>query len=74
MANEVELGSLDLRYEGFRLKQPAAEQRLLVAITQRGVEEPLEGVEVQARHVLLNGFKGYRCARRLRLATVPYTR
>jgi hypothetical protein len=73
MANEVELASLDLRYESFRLKQPAVEQRLLAAITERGIEEPLEGVEVQARAVLLNGFKRYRCARRLRLATVPYS-
>lgn len=72
MANEVELGSLDLRYERFRLKVPALEERLLASILQRGIEEPLEGVEVQASAVLLNGFKRYRCARKLRLATVPY--
>ncbi len=72
MANEVELGSLDLRYESFRLKAPAVEQRLLGSIAQRGIQEPLAGVEVQGRGVLLNGFKRYRCARKLRLATVPY--
>jgi len=73
MANEVDLASLDLRYEGFRLKQPALEARLLSLIAQRGIEEPLEGVEAQAAKVLLNGFKRYRCARQLRLATVPYS-
>jgi hypothetical protein len=73
MAPEVELTSLDLRYEGFRLKQPALEERLLAAIAQRGIEEPLEGVEVRQTQVLLNGFKRYRCARQLRLATVPYS-
>jgi hypothetical protein len=73
MSNEVELASLDLRYESFRLKQPALEQRLLSSILQRGIEEPLEGVEVQATKVLLNGFKRYRCARQLRLATVPFS-
>ena len=82
MATEVELDSLDLRYEGFRLKAPAVEARLLGSIAQRGLEEPLEGVDlpaadrqagVQGRGVLLNGFKRYRCARKLRLATVPYT-
>jgi hypothetical protein len=73
MATEVERDSLDLRYEGFRLKAPALEARLLGLIAQRGIEEPLEGVEVQGRGVLLNGFKRYRCARQLRLATVPYT-
>jgi hypothetical protein len=73
MSNEVELASLDLRYESFRLKQPALEQRLLSSILQRGIEEPLEGVEVQETKVLLNGFKRYRCARQLRLATVPFS-
>jgi hypothetical protein len=73
MAPEVELSGLDLRYEGFRLKQPALEERLLAAIAQRGIEEPLEGVEVQQVNVLLNGFKRYRCARKLRLPTVPYS-
>ncbi len=73
MANEVDLASLDLRYEGFRLKQPVLEGRLLSLIAQRGIEEPLEGVEVQEAKVLLNGFKRYRCARQLRLATVPYS-
>jgi predicted transcriptional regulator len=73
MATEVELASLDLRYESFRLKAPAVEERLLGSIAQRGIEEPLEGVEVQERGVLLNGFKRYRCARKLRLASVPYS-
>jgi len=73
MANEVELAHLDLRYESFRLKQAALEERLLASIAQRGIEEPLEGVEVKAVRVLLNGFKRYRCARKLRLATVPYS-
>jgi KorB domain len=72
MANEVELASLDLRYESFRLKQPAREERLLASILQRGIQEPLEGVEVQQAPVLLNGFKRYRCARKLRLGIVPY--
>jgi hypothetical protein len=80
MANEVELASLDLRYESFRLKQPALEERLLASILQRGIQEPLEGVDLpasqaggqEASPVLLNGFKRYRCARKLRLGTVPY--
>ena len=82
MATEVELSSLDLRYESFRLKAPAVEERLLGSIAQRGIEEPLEGVDLPAadrpagmrgQGVLLNGFKRYRCALKLRLATVPYS-
>jgi len=70
--NEVELTSLDLRYEGCRMRAAALEERLLGSIAERGIEEPLEGVEAGERHVLLNGFKRYRCARKLRLGAVPY--
>ncbi len=70
---KLNLATLDLRYESFRLKQAALEERLLSSIAQRGIEEPLEGVEVQEVKVLLNGFKRYRCARKLCLATVPYS-
>jgi hypothetical protein len=71
-ASEIELSSLDLRYQSHRLKDAAAEGRLLASIAQRGIEEPLEGVAVQAVRVLLNGFKRYRCARQLQMQTVPY--
>ncbi|SRR6266436_1535579 len=72
MAKDVELSSLDLRYEGYRMKNPGLEERLLVSIAQRGIEEPLEGVELQDASILLNGFKRYRCAHKLQLHRVPY--
>ncbi len=72
MAPEIELCLLDLRYEGFRMKNPGLEERLLASMAQRGIEEALEGVEVGAVSVLLNGFKRHRCARKLRIQRVPY--
>lgn len=72
MAKEIELSSLDLRYEGHRMKNPGLEERLLVSIAQRGIEEPLEGVHRERANILLNGFKRYRCAHKLQLRTVPY--
>lgn len=72
MAVELELTSLDLRYEGHRMKHAGLEERLLTSILQRGIEEPLEGVQVEGTPILLNGFKRYRCARKLQLPTVPY--
>lgn len=72
LVREVELSSLDLRYQSYRLKEAAAEGRVLAGIAQRGIEEPLEGVSVEGVNVLLNGFKRYRCACKLQLATVPY--
>jgi hypothetical protein len=65
MVPEVELTTLDGRYESYRLRQHAQEARLLVSIAERGIAEPLEGVDEGERHVLLNGFKRWRCARTL---------
>ena len=72
VAREVELSTLDLRYEGYRMKQAAVEERLLGSIARRGIEESLEGVEVGGVRIVLNGFKRVRCARQLRLPTAPY--
>lgn len=72
MVIEAEITSLDLRYESLRLRNRSQEGRLLSSIAERGIEEPLEGVDVHGRRLLLNGFKRYRCARKLGLGTVPY--
>jgi predicted transcriptional regulator len=72
MAQHIELASLDLRYEGHRLKNSALESRLLISIHERGIEQPLEGVDINEQRLLLNGFKRYRCAQKLGLGQVPY--
>jgi len=73
MARDVELSALDLRYESYRMRNSAKEARLFASIADRGIEEPLEGVDTREGSILLNGFKRYRCARKLRIGTVPYT-
>ncbi len=72
MGREVELTTLDLKYESYRMRTPALEARLLASIAQRGIEEPLEGVDTKEGSVLLNGFKRYRCARKLGIGMAPY--
>jgi len=72
MAEEIELSQLDLRYESYRLKEPIAEKRLLGVISERGIEEALEGVAVHGCNAVLNGFKRYRCAKKLGIGKVPY--
>jgi hypothetical protein len=72
MAQEVELSTLDLRYEGYRMRNRSLELRLLGSIAERGIEEPLEGVDAGEQRILLNGFKRYRCARKLKIGHVPY--
>jgi hypothetical protein len=73
MGQSIEVSALDLKYEGHRMKNPALEARLLASIAERGIEEPLEGVDGADRNVLLNGFKRYRCASKLGIRLVPYT-
>jgi len=44
-ADEVEISSVDLRYERCRLKSVRAERELLAEIRERGIDRPLAGVE-----------------------------
>lgn len=72
MNQSAELSSFDLRYQGHRLRDDAREARLLACIAERGIEDPLEGVDPPAGRFLLNGFKRYRCAKKLDIQSVPY--
>lgn len=72
MNETVELSTLNLRYESCRLRDDAREARLLASLAERGIEQPLEGVDTPDDRFLLNGFKRYRCARKLGLQSVPY--
>ena len=74
MSQIIERSDLDLRYEGYRLKNRSAERTLLADIVGRGIQEPLEGVQINGAEVLLNGFKRYRIAQKVGLETVPYER
>ncbi len=72
MSEQIELSSFDLRYEAFRIISRRAERALLVSILEQGIREPLQGVDGAEGHILLNGFKRYRCAKKLGLGMVPY--
>jgi ParB/RepB/Spo0J family partition protein len=72
MAETVERNSLDLRYEGYRVRNGAAETRLLASIAERGIEEPLLGVDTPDGRLLLDGFRRHRCAAKLGIECVPY--
>lgn len=68
----VETEQIDRRYERCRLRSAAREQRLLAQIAEAGIKEALLGTAIEGRHVLLDGFKRLRCARRLSLPSVPF--
>ena len=72
MHQSVELNTLDLRYQGHRLRDDDREARIMASIAGCGIEEPLEGVDTPDGHLLLNGFKRLRCAKKLHINSVPY--
>lgn len=72
MHENIERSMLDLRYQGYRLRDRDREARLLADIAARGIEAPLHGVDIKDARVLLNGFKRFRCAQKLHLECVPY--
>jgi predicted transcriptional regulator len=74
MMRNIELSALDRKYESYRMKNPAAEARLLASISERGIEEALEGIDASGGGavILLNGFKRYRCAVKLGIGIAPY--
>lgn len=73
MAEEVEISSLDLRYESYRLKSPRTEKALLASILEQGIRDPLQGAGKNGLRILLNGFKRLRCAKKLGIEIVPYS-
>ena len=73
MAELVDISSFDLRYERFRVKSKAAERILCDSILTHGIRDPLQGVDTKdGLRILLDGFKRFRCARRLGIGTIPW--
>ena len=69
----IELNGIDLRLERTRVRNSVQERSLLVSITREGILDPLyvTGSIGTQQHVLLDGFKRYRCAQKLGIGMVP---
>jgi hypothetical protein len=73
MIEKVEIIDLDLRYENSRLKSKKTERALLTSIIEHDIQEPLKGIDSgNGNKILLDGFKRYRCARKLHIGIVPF--
>jgi hypothetical protein len=68
----IELADLDLRYEVCSLGDPACEKRLLNSILEKGIREPLLGIDGDDAKILLDGFKRRRCAKKLGIGIAPW--
>ena len=74
MVNQVECESISRKFEDLRLKNGADENDLLGSIQKEGILQPLGCVlEEGGAVVLLDGFKRFRSALKLRIPTVPMT-
>ena len=72
MEKQIELTELDLRYEDYSLKSPRSEKDMLNSILENGIRDPLRGIDMTDGRILLDGFKRYRCAKKLNIGIVPY--
>jgi len=70
---QVEVSSIDLRYQECRIKNFNDEKRLLQGILENGIQDPLQGIDNEKGKILLNGFKRLRCAKKLGIEIVPYS-
>lgn len=70
---QVEVSSIDLRYQGCRIQNYKDEKHLLQGILDNGIQDPLQGVDNGDSKILLNGFKRLRCAKKLGINIVPYS-
>src|SRR5918994_7438674 len=65
---DLEFHQLELRYEGLRVRRPAAERRLLSSLAERGQQVPIVVVAASepGRFVVIDGYKRVRALRLLR--------
>lgn len=70
---DIELATLDLRYEALRSRDGERERRLLAAISAVGQQVPIVVVRDEGRHVVVDGYKRVRVLRRLREDVVRAT-
>jgi len=73
---EIELNQINLSYRDFRCSNSRIEKNLLNSISQIGVTEPLSVVKKEGEdlpYLLLDGFKRFRCAKKLSQHQIPVT-
>lgn len=75
MRESIEVNEIDTRFEHTRRRDPQAERSLLSSIAQGDIQDPLEVIECKTdgSYILLNGFKRFRCAKKLEIGIVPVT-
>ena len=68
---EVEIKEICTKFESFKLKDKYKEKILLSSIMENGIKEPLQCFYDEGKYILLDGYKRYKCSKRLSIYTVP---
>lgn len=71
---DLALDSLELRYEGLRVKRPLVEKRLVASLGETGQQSPVIVVPTEGgKHLVIDGHKRVRALRRLNRDVVKAT-
>lgn len=71
MDKTIELSQIDTCYELLRLKNISFETKLLASISEQGILRPLQGVFRDNLFIVIDGFKRYRCCKKLKIDIIP---
>ena len=67
----IDITQICLQNQSLKLKNKKAENDLLSSISENGVTESLLGVFKNNIFILIDGFKRYRCCRKLHISNIP---
>jgi len=76
MVENIERSCIDCMYEKYRQHNDPVERQLLLSIERSGIHTPLAGIignDCPEQFILLDGFKRYRCAKKLGIDQLPVT-
>lgn len=67
----VDITRINIKNEGLKLKNKKAEKDLLSSISEHGIKDPLIGLFEKDIFILIDGFKRYRCCKKLQVNIIP---
>ncbi len=67
----IDITKINLQNESLKLKNKKVENGLLLSITEKGIHDPLLGFFSNNLFILVDGFKRYRCCKKLHIYNLP---
>lgn len=70
---QIEAIHINTSYESLRLRDKNSEKAMLDSVIMHGVKDSLKCISKGDEFILLDGFKRFRCCKRIKLSIVPVT-